>query len=348
MKIHMDTSLKRIHTFGLDVLAKTIVEAECPEDFLMLWREAPYVCQPKLIVGEGSNLLFCGNFEGIVVLNRLKGISITESTTHWHLHVAGGESWHELVMWTVKHGMLGLENLALIPGLVGSAPIQNIGAYGVEFDKRCEYVDVLSLSSGGKVRLLAAECGFGYRDSVFKGKLKYDTVILAVGLMLAKAWSPVIEYSALVELAEREKITAQTVFDKVCKIRREKLPDPSVTGNAGSFFKNPVILKSMAEQIQLEYPMMPFYHVGDNLVKLLAGWLIDQAGLKGHCIGGAAVHEKQAPVLINSGKATPTDVINLAEYVLDTVYQQFAVKLEHEVRFIGREHEISLETICQS
>ncbi|MGF1708942.1 UDP-N-acetylmuramate dehydrogenase [Enterovibrio baiacu] len=347
MKAHSNTSLKPFHTFGLDVHAKEIIDAQSPEDFLAIWRDDRYKTLPKLIVGEGSNLLFCSDFKGLVVLNRLKGISVSETDTHWHLHVAGGENWHELVRWTVEHNMPGLENLALIPGLVGSAPIQNIGAYGVELNDRCEYVDVLHLDSGDILRLSAKECAFGYRDSVFKQSLKHGHVIVAVGLQLEKAWEPVLGYGALSDLAAQPPVSAQAIFDKVCEIRSAKLPDPYVLGNAGSFFKNPVVAASLGNKIKAKYPEMPAYPAGDHQMKLAAGWLIEKAGLKGHKLGGAAVHEKQALVLINTGDASAQDVVQLAKHVVDTVYQSFGVELEHEVRFMGAEEETSLETVCQ-
>ncbi len=347
MKAHSNTSLKPFHTFGLDVHAKEIIDAQSTEDFLAIWRDDTYEALPKLIVGEGSNLLFCQDFEGLVVLNRLKGISISETDTHWHLHVAGGENWHELVRWTVEQNMPGLENLALIPGLVGSAPIQNIGAYGVELNDRCEYVDVLHLDTGDIQRLSAHECAFGYRDSIFKQSLKHGYVIVAVGLRLEKAWEPVLGYGALSDLAAQKTVSAQAIFDKVCEIRRAKLPDPYVLGNAGSFFKNPVVAASLGNKIREKYPEMPAYPAGDHQMKLAAGWLIEKAGLKGHKLGGAAVHEKQALVLINTGDASAQDVVQLAKHVVDTVFQSFGVELEHEVRFIGAVEETSLETVCQ-
>ncbi|ATF09615.1 UDP-N-acetylmuramate dehydrogenase [Candidatus Enterovibrio altilux] len=347
MKTKSDKSLKSFHTFGLDVLAREIIEVQWPEDFLTLWQNPSYLSTPKLILGEGSNLLFCENFQGVIVLNRLKGISILETEQHWHLHVAAGENWHELVSWTIGHGMGGLENLALIPGLVGSAPIQNIGAYGVELKERCEYVDVLFIASGKTVRLSAAKCEFGYRDSVFKRKLKYKTIVVAVGLKLSKVWLPMIGYGALAKLAEGGKVTIRAVFDKVCEIRRNNLPDPHTIGNAGSFFKNPIVSVALVRKIKETYPTIPYYNTGGGKVKLAAGWLIEQSELKGFCVGGAAVHSKQALVLINTGEATSKDIIKLAKHVVDTVYQRFWVKLEHEVRFIGAARETSLEAVCQ-
>ncbi|MBV7300783.1 UDP-N-acetylmuramate dehydrogenase [Enterovibrio paralichthyis] len=345
MKILSNTSLKPYHTFGIDVSANTLIEAYSASDFTQIWQD--YASVPKLIVGEGSNLLFCEDFAGVVVLNRIKGIEVEETASHWHLHVAGGENWHELVSWTVEQGMAGLENLALIPGLVGSAPIQNIGAYGVEVNERCDYVDVLMLETGEVVRMGAGACEFGYRDSIFKRELKEKAIIVAVGLSLPKVWVPVTGYGALADLNALSELTAKDVFEKVCEIRREKLPDPALVGNAGSFFKNPVVTKSVAEKIEASFGECPSYAINDDEVKLAAGWLIDQSGLKGYCVGGAAVHEKQALVLVNLGDATAADVVMLAQHVVDTVYRRYGVKLEHEVRFMAKDAETSLEALCQ-
>nr|WP_269449289.1 UDP-N-acetylmuramate dehydrogenase [Grimontia celer] len=345
MNILSTTSLKPFHTFGIDVQAKAIIEAQSAEDFIKIWRDR--ADEPKIVLGEGSNLLFCEDFDGIVILNRLKGIDVEETASHWHLHVAGGENWHHLVKWTVEQGMPGLENLALIPGLVGSAPIQNIGAYGVELNERCEYVDVLMLETGEVIRMGAGACEFGYRDSVFKRELKDKAIILAVGFQLSKAWKPVIGYGALGDLASKDDVSAKEVFDKVCEIRSEKLPDPNLLGNAGSFFKNPVVPKTQIKSLLADNEKIPSFEVSNSEVKLAAGWLIDQCGLKGKSVGGASVHDKQALVLVNSGGATASDVVTLAKEVVDTVQQRFGVLLEHEVRFMGATQETTLEAICQ-
>ncbi|MDD1784422.1 UDP-N-acetylmuramate dehydrogenase [Enterovibrio sp. ZSDZ35] len=345
MKTLQTTSLKPFHTFGIEVDAKQIIEAHSAADFMSIWRD--HADEPKLILGEGSNLLFCQSYDGIVVLNRLKGISVEETSTAWRLHVAGGENWHELVRWTIEQNMPGLENLALIPGLVGSAPIQNIGAYGVELNEYCEYVDVLMLDTGDISRMTAEECEFGYRDSVFKGRLKNKAVIVAVGLLLPKVWVPMIGYGALSDLAHQSDLTALDVFTKVCEIRNEKLPNPTIVGNAGSFFKNPVVAKSLADSLEAQNDKMPRFMVSDNQVKLAAGWLIDQCGLKGFRVGGAAVHDKQALVLTNLEGASADDVVALAKHVVDTVQAKFGVELEHEVRFMGATDETTLEAVCQ-
>ena len=230
--------------------------------------------------------------------------------------------------------MPGLENLALIPGCVGSSPIQNIGAYGVELQRVCEYVDCIELATGKHLRVSATECRFGYRDSIFKHEYQDRFAIVAVGLRLPKQWQPVLTYGDLTRL-DPTTVTPQQVFDSVCHMRTTKLPDPKVNGNAGSFFKNPVVTGNIAQELLAKFPTAPHYPQADGSVKLAAGWLIDQCQLKGMRIGGAAVHQQQALVLINAGHATSQDVVQLAHHVRQKVGEKFNVWLEPEVRFIG-------------
>ena len=246
-----------------------------------------------------------------------------------------GENWHQLVEWSLSQGIDGLENLALIPGCAGSAPIQNIGAYGVEFKDVCDYVDVLNLNTGEQFRLQANECEFGYRESIFKHRYAQGYVITAVGLKLAKNWQPILKYGSLVNF-DPQTVTAKQVFDEVCHIRRSKLPDPKEFGNAGSFFKNPVVSAEQFAKIQKQVENLPHFPQLDGSVKLAAGWLIDQCHLKGFQIGGAAVHQQQALVLINKGNATGQDVVKLAHHIRQTVADKFGVYLQPEVRFMAQ------------
>ena len=260
------------------------------------------------------------------------------------MHVNGGENWHQLVEWSLSQGIDGLENLALIPGCAGSAPIQNIGAYGVEFKDVCDYVDVLNLNTGEQFRLQASECEFGYRESIFKHRYAQGYVITAVGLKLAKNWQPILKYGSLVNF-DPQAVTAKQVFDEVCHIRRSKLPDPKEFGNAGSFFKNPVVSAEQFAKIQKQVENLPHFPQPDGSVKLAAGWLIDQCHLKGFQIGGAAVHQQQALVLINKGNATGQDVVKLAHHIRQTVADKFGVYLQPEVRFMGAKGEVNSEQI---
>lgn len=341
----MNHSLKPWNTFGIQRNASHIVRADSAQQLLDAWTSATASQQPVLILGEGSNVLFLEDFAGTVIVNRIMGIDIHESDESWNLHVGAGENWHHLVQFTLEKGMAGLENLALIPGCAGSSPIQNIGAYGIELKHVCEYVDCIELETGKASRLTAEECRFGYRDSIFKHEYQDRFAIVAVGLRLAKRWQPILTYGDLTRL-DPETVTPVQVFDAVCHMRMTKLPDPKVNGNAGSFFKNPVISRETADILLNAWPNAPHYPQENGTVKLAAGWLIDQCQLKGAVKGGAAVHRQQALVLINENAATSDDVVQLAHYVRQRVGEKFNVWLEPEVRFIGRTGEVSaVETI---
>ncbi|HFZ8996996.1 TPA: UDP-N-acetylmuramate dehydrogenase [Citrobacter freundii] len=336
----MNHSLKSWNTFGIDQSANEIICAEDEQQLLNAWQTAKAKQQPVLILGEGSNVLFLDSFNGTVIINRIKGIEVTERADAWYLHIGAGENWHQLVQHALQFGMPGLENLALIPGCVGSSPIQNIGAYGVELQQVCDYVDCIELATGTPHRLSAKECRFGYRDSIFKHEYQDRFAIVAVGLRLAKQWQPVLTYGDLTRL-DPATVTPRQVFDAVCHMRTTKLPDPKVNGNAGSFFKNPVVAAEVAQVLLAQFPHAPHYPQADGSVKLAAGWLIDQCHLKGFTSGGAAVHRQQALVLINTGNATSQDVINLAHHVRQQVGERFDVWLEPEVRFIGPAGEVN-------
>ncbi|PXW37968.1 UDP-N-acetylmuramate dehydrogenase [Erwinia sp. AG740] len=332
-------SLQAFNSFSLSAFATDVVTVENATELLSEWQRARQHGLPTLILGEGSNILLLGDFHGIVLINRLRGIEVDETESEWMIHVGAGENWHQLVEYTLAHQIAGLENLALIPGCVGSAPIQNIGAYGVDLEHVCAYVDVLNLNSGKVNRLNAQECRFGYRDSIFKHEYQDGFAIIAVGLCLSKNWKPILEYGELTRL-DPTTVTSRDVFDAVCQMRRSKLPDPAVIGNAGSFFKNPVVSSAIAECIMKHYPNAPHYPQPTGDVKLAAGWLIDQCGLKGYQIGQAAVHDKQALVLVNKGGASSDELIALARYVRNQVAAKFDVWLEPEVRFIAAEGEV--------
>ncbi|UDN36203.1 UDP-N-acetylmuramate dehydrogenase [Proteus vulgaris] len=333
-------SLQAFNTFGLRVKAHQIETANNKDELCTYWQNAHEKRLPTLILGGGSNVLFTEDFNGIVIRNCIAGIEITEDEQYWSVHVGAGECWHALIEYLLEKNIYGLENLALIPGNVGSAPIQNIGAYGKELKDVCAYVDIVELSTGNISRLTNEECEFGYRDSIFKHHYQQGFAIIAVGLLLSKKWEPILTYGDLSKLS-LETVTPKDVFESVCLMRTSKLPDPKITGNAGSFFKNPIVDIRIAQQLKTEYPFCPQYVQRDG-VKIAAGWLIDQCGLKGHQIGGAAVHTKQALVLINKeGTATGEDIVNLAAYIRQKVSERFGVKLEPEVRFIGQYGEIN-------
>lgn len=330
------------NTFGLDVYAEQVIIAHNVEQIMAAYQFANEQHLPMLVLGEGSNTLFTQDFHGVIVINRIDGITIDDQDEAWHLSVGAGVIWHDFVAITIEHGMAGVENLALIPGCVGSAPIQNIGAYGVEFEKVAEYVQLLELETGKIITI--ADGQYGYRDSIFKHQYLNGYVVVQVGIKLPKAWQPMLNYGELKNF-DVNTVTPKMIFDKVCEIRHDKLPDPKVLGNGGSFFKNPIVAENVANKLFAQYPTMPSYPQANGDVKLAAGWLIDQCCLKGFQIGGAAVHENQALVLVNKHQATAQDVIKLARYVRNTVKQKFDVSLEPEIRFIGKQGEIDPITL---
>ncbi|MBE2896047.1 UDP-N-acetylmuramate dehydrogenase [Pasteurellaceae bacterium HPA106] len=330
-------SLQPFHTFGIAVNANAVIDITSADDLYHAWQRNAH--QPRLLLGEGSDVLFLQDFHGVVLRNQIKGIEVNEDDSHYYLHVNAGENWHELVQFCVAREMGGLENLALIPGCAGSAPIQNIGAYGVEFAQVCDYVDCLDLNSSETRRLQASQCQFGYRESIFKSQYRTGYAIVAIGIKLAKRWQPHLHYGPLRELDART-VTPREVFAQVCAIRQAKLPNPAELGNAGSFFKNPIVSPSHYHQLQERYPNIPAYPQADGQVKLAAGWLIDQCGLKGKQIGGAAVHSQQALVLVNKGHATGDDVLALSRFIYQQVIAKFGVALVPEVRFYGAQGEL--------
>ncbi|PPI88965.1 UDP-N-acetylenolpyruvoylglucosamine reductase [Candidatus Pantoea edessiphila] len=326
-------SLKVNNTLGLDVNTRFLIIAKNKETILKSWQFSKFFQLPFLILGEGSNVLFVENFAGVVVLNRIKGITIYEDIKNkvWKLHVGAGENWHQLVKKMLIKGIFGLENLSWIPGTVGSVPIQNIGAYGVELKDVCDYVDVMHLSNGNIKRIYSSECNFSYRDSIFRNKYWTDFVIIAVGISLKKKWQPVLTYSDLKYL---NPVSAWDVFNEIFFIRKKKIPDPKIIGNVGSFFKNPIITREKALLLLKCFPNMPYYPFINNQVKLAAAWLIEQCNLKGFCIGGSTIYHQQALVLINTGHATAKDILSLAKEIRIRVGKKFGIWLEPEVRFI--------------
>lgn len=343
MQILQHKDLQEFHTFSIPTQAHTIICAESVKDLIEIYQSPTYQHLPKIVLGSGSDILFCNDFPGVVILNRIRGKIVREDSDYFYLDIAGGEDWPELVQWSIEKGIYGLENLALIPGRAASAPIQNIGAYGVEFKDVCDYVDVLDLNTYKEFRLTNTECAFSYRESIFKQAFKDGYIITAVGLKLAKNWKPQLSYGPLKDF-DPDSVSALEIFDRVCSIRMQKLPDPRVIGNAGSFFKNPVVAQDIADTLLKSYPDMPSYSTPQG-IKLAAGWLIDQCGLKGYRYGGAQVHPNQALVLTNLGDASALDVLHLAAYVSDRVEEKFSVILEHEVRFIRNGEESYLAQI---
>lgn len=334
-------SLKPFNSFSIQETCNHLITVNTVDELIEAMR-SPLAgsCNP-LVLGSGSNILLTQHYEGLVILNRIKGIEISEDKEFYYIEANGGEDWPAFVEWSVTSGIAGIENLALIPGCVGSAPIQNIGAYGIELKDICDYVEYLDTQTFELKRLSKQECAFSYRDSIFKRELKNRAIITQVGFKLPKAWIPTISYGGLKELVG-DNPSSRDVFQQVCAIRMQKLPDPAITGNAGSFFKNPVINQKQFTKLKENHPTMPFYRV-DGGIKLAAGWLIDNAGLKGHRIGGAMVHKNQALVIVNHQQATASDIVSLAKYIQSVVRDKYSVSLEPEVRFIGATDEVYLD-----
>ncbi|REL25322.1 UDP-N-acetylmuramate dehydrogenase [Thalassotalea euphylliae] len=336
-------NIKAMNTMAINAYCDQLIEITSLNQLMALTIPE----QPVYILGEGSNTLFVDSKTPTLIRPNIIGVKVSETNTHFHLNVGAGENWHQLVQYTVANNMFGLENLALIPGSVGAAPVQNIGAYGVEFANFCHSVEWFDFETSEQLELPVAQCQFSYRDSIFKQALKGKGVITSVNLSLPKKWQPVLTYAGLNEL--NDTATAEQVMNKVIDIRNSKLPDPKQLANVGSFFKNPVVTQSVFNKLQAQYPDIPFYSQGEDQIKLAAGWLIDQAGLKGYRQGDAAVHQKQALVLVNFGGATGQDIAALAELVVETVAKKFAVTLEPEVRIVGEHGErllIKSESQC--
>ncbi|MFZ2072421.1 MAG: UDP-N-acetylmuramate dehydrogenase [Minisyncoccia bacterium] len=337
MEILKNYDLTKLNTFGIKAEAKFFVEVDKEEDFKNLFDSLEFKNNEKLFLGGGSNILFTKDFDGIVILNKLKGIEILkEDNEYVFVKSMGGELWHDLVIFAVGHEYSGIENLSLIYGTVGAAPIQNIGAYGSEIKDVIEEVEVYDIKTGEKRIFKKDECEFGYRDSIFKNKLKGKYFISAVILKLKKIHDLNISYKALKDHFEKNNLevkNAKDISDVVINIRKSKLPDPKVLGSAGSFFKNVYVNNEKFEELKSNYPdILSFEENGQ--IKIPAGWLIEKCGWKGKRVGNVGVHEKQALVLVNYGGASGEEVLNLANQIIDSVFQKFGLKLTPEVNIV--------------
>lgn len=336
MQLSRNASLKAYNTFGFEVSAEYLAIVTTLDEL----KSALGFCAENklslLVIGGGSNLILTQDISGLVVVNRIALKQVELASNDDFLVTAGaGENWHKFVRWTLMQGCNGLENLSLIPGTVGAAPIQNIGAYGVEIKDRMEYLDALDQDSGEVCRFTKDECGFGYRDSVFKRIHAGRFIIISVTFRLSAKVESVLDYSGLSAVVERQRIedpTALQISDLICDIRRSKLPDPDVIGNAGSFFKNPVIPELQCAELTRHYPGLVSFADQPGLRKLAAGWLIDQLGWKGHRQSTVGVYDKQALVLINYGQGSGVDILNLAHKIQASVADRYGVLLEIEPR----------------
>lgn len=335
MTILQNVSLKPYNTFGMDVAAThfTVFNnlQQLPELSSMAW-----MYPKKYIIGGGSNILLTQPLEGVVIKNEWKGIALVdENDEHVWLQVNAGEIWHDTVLYAISKGWGGMENLSLIPGCVGAAPMQNIGAYGVEVKELIDEVVAWHWEENRFIALKNEDCQFGYRDSIFKQALKEKVLITSVVFRLNKKPKLNTTYGAIQQQLEKMGVhepTIKSVSDAVIAIRTSKLPNPKDIGNAGSFFKNPVIPKAQFLSLQQQYPTIVGHASGDNTIKVAAGWLIEQAGWKGYKKGAAGVHDKQALVLVNHGGASGMDVYDLSRDIITSVHYQFGIMLEREVQ----------------
>ena len=355
MLVEKNVPLQPYNTFHIVAKAQTLVRIASVADVLALLGDPDLGSAPKFVLGGGSNIVITGDVKPVVLKVEVKGRAVVGETPKAFIVEAGaGENWHDFVTWTLDQGYPGLENMALIPGTVGASPVQNVGAYGVELQDRFESLDAIDLQTGQLFTLNAAQCAFGYRDSVFKHGptqpgaqaaghqalgLKDRALIVRVRFALPKIWKPVLGYADIEKkMAEHHctEPTARQIYDWVCAVRRAKLPDPAVIGNAGSFFKNPTVTAEQCVDIIARDPKVVHYKMDDGSVKLAAGWLIDSCGWRGKSVGQAGVYEKQALVLVNRGVgtdgngATGGEVMTLAKAIQTSVYERFGILLEHE------------------
>ena len=334
MQIEPDVSLKPFNTFGLPAVAGRLVRITSDADVRRVVDHPDLGRAPKFVLGGGSNVILTRDMPELVLKVEVMGRRLVEERADaWIVEIGAGERWHDTVAWTLDQGWPGLENMALIPGTVGAAPVQNIGAYGLELQDRFESLDTVDLLTGRTVTLDAWQCRFGYRDSLFKGALAGKSVITRVRLRLPKPWQPILGYLDLERKMAETGCTApdaRTIFEWVCQIRRAKLPDPAHIGNVGSFFKNPVVTPEQCRDIIARDPHVVHYPMEDGHFKLAAGWLIDACGWKGKTIGHAGVYEKQALVLVNRGGAIGSEVQTLARAIQESVYGRFGIRLEPE------------------
>lgn len=333
-------SLQQSNSFNVDSVCPVIYFPASVEDLAHL----PDLTSTKFyVLGEGSNTLFVEECSPVIIKPSFKGVDIREYETHFTVLVGASENWHELVTLCIEKGINGLENLALIPGTVGAAPVQNIGAYGAEFSDFCLEIKWFEFTSKTVKTLSKAECLFSYRDSIFKQALHNKGMIIEVLLTFPKVWQANLSYAGLNEF--NSDPTAKMIMDKVIQLRQSKLPDPDELANAGSFFKNPIVTLEKFKALLATYPNIPNYPQANGEIKLAAGWLIEQAGLKGYRVNEVGVHSHQALVLVNYGSRSGKDILALANFVQQQVYNKFSILLVPEVRMVSKSGEKSFEQL---
>jgi UDP-N-acetylmuramate dehydrogenase len=338
LQILENYSLKNFNTFGIEASARYFVEINKEEELTELFMDPQWLQTRRLILGGGSNLLLVKDFDGLVIRINIRGIEHRINHNEVFIEAGAGEVWNDLVNFCVARDYAGIENLSLIPGSVGASPIQNIGAYGVELQDVFRSCRAFEIATREFKTFIKEDCKFGYRDSIFKNELKEQVIIVSVKFKLSLIPNINLKYGAIEqELANRNisKPTIKDVSKVVSHIRVSKLPDPSTIGNAGSFFKNPVIAEAKFQQLQSKFPEVVHYPAGDSMVKLAAGWLIETCGWKGKVVGHTGTWKNQALVLVNHGGATGEEVYSLSSQIIDSVYTKFGVLLEREVNIIG-------------
>lgn len=335
--LHRDFSLKAYNTFGLEAKAAYFFDYESVHELVNFLAETDLKALPYFFLGQGSNVLFKNNFNGLVLHSRIVGHEIVyEDHDYVHIRVGAGVDWDEFVAYTVENNLGGVENLSLIPGHVGASPVQNIGAYGVEAKDTIDVVEAVNFETGKICKFLNEECEFGYRDSIFKNALKNKYIVTRVTFRLAKKPAYVLGYGNVFNLLKAKwgEPGLENIRKTIIEIRESKLPDHKVMGNAGSFFKNPVVEEEEYLALKEKYPEIPAYVV-PNGYKVPAAWLIDTSGLKGYTIGKARVHESQPLVIVNTGGASAQDIVALSDFIKGTVKTNFGIRLEPEVNIVG-------------
>ncbi len=334
MQIETNVDLTPYNTLGLSVMAREMIRIGSESDLHAVINHPQYGKQPKWVLGGGSNVVLTGLVPQLVLKIEIRGRRLLRAENDaWVIEAGAGERWHDLVRWTIEQGWPGLENLALIPGTVGGAPIQNIGAYGVELKDRLDSLDAVDLFTGRKITLSTAQCAFGYRDSIFKHALAGRCAVTQVRLRLPKRWRPELGYPDLAAKSVQSGCgtpDARSVYEWICELRCAKLPDPESVGNVGSFFKNPIVSAAQYRFIAARHKGVAGHRVADNNVKLSAGWLVEACGWKGRVLGRAAVYDKQALVLINRGDATAQEILDLSRAIQRSVSDRFGIRLEVE------------------
>lgn len=336
--IEENKSLKEFNTFGIECRSRYFVRIKSETDLIEVFKNEKFKNIEKMIIGGGSNILFTKDYTGLVIKNEIPGIKIlSEDDENVLIESGAGVVWHDFVLFCIGKNFAGIENLSLIPGCVGAAPMQNIGAYGVEVKDVIEEVHALDLSELKKVVFSNKECGFGYRDSIFKNIARNKYCITKVVFRLNKNPEFKTSYGAITEELAKfpdEKMSIKKISDAVIRIRQSKLPDPAIIGNAGSFFKNPEVDKDFAIKLKNEFPEMVIYPVSENKTKIAAGWLIEKAGWKGFKQGDFGVHKNQALVLVNYGNAHGRQILDLSDKIISSVFEKYGISLEREVNIV--------------